>query len=203
MAKNDDRKRRPMANQEKERQEEILYIDTRDLSGDPVPFTSVVIEGLAPGGGLYVPLTLPHLSMDEIVGLADMGYAQRAAYIYEAFGVDLPENVINALMDLSYGDNFDDPRICPITHIDERTSVLELWHGPTSAFKDMALQCLPNFFSASAKKLSKEGLLDHDFLILVATSGDTGKAALEGFKDVDGVSIGVFYPEHGVSDIQK
>ena len=81
--------------------------------------------------------------------------------------------------------------------------MLELYHGPTSAFKDMALQCLPHFFSASAEKLREEGTLDHEFMILVATSGDTGKAALEGFKGVDGVSIGVLFPDGGVSDIQR
>ena len=85
----------------------------------------------------------------------------------------------------AYGDNFDDERICPITSLSADTHVLELWHGPTSAFKDMALQCLPRFFSASAAQLREQGKLDHDFLILVATSGDTGKAALEGFRDVD------------------
>ena len=90
-----------------------------------------------------------------------------------------------------------------LTSLDESTHILELWHGPTSAFKDMALQCLPHFFSASAEKLREEGTLDHEFMILVATSGDTGKAALEGFKGVDGVSIGVLFPDGGVSDIQR
>ena len=75
--------------------------------------------------------------------------------------------------------------------------------GPTSAFKDMALQCLPRFFSASAQALRERGKLDHEFLILVATSGDTGKAALEGFKDAEGVRIGVLFPDGGVSDIQR
>ena len=102
----------------------------------------------------------------------------------------------------AYGDNFDDERICPITSLDADTHVLELWHGPTSAFKDMALQCLPRFFSASAAQLREQGKLDHDFLILVATSGDTGKAALEGFRDLPHVSISVMYPDGGVSDIQ-
>ena len=100
-------------------------------------------------------------------------------------------------------DRFDDERICPITSLDENTHVLELWHGPTSAFKDMALQCLPRFFSASAEALRERGELDHDFLILVATSGDTGKAALEGFKNAEHVRIGVLFPDGGVSDIQR
>ena len=79
--------------------------------------------------------------------MAQLPYAQRAARIYKAFGVDLPAQVIDELMAQAYGDNFDDERICPITSLDADTHVLELWHGPTSAFKDMALQCLPRFFS--------------------------------------------------------
>lgn len=179
-----------------------LYIDTRGQGGDPVTFTEAVIHGLATGGGLYVPETVPTLPLDEIVALTDLSYAQRAARVYRAFGVDLPADEIDSLMSEAYGGNFDDRAVCPITTLDARTHVLELWHGPTSAFKDMALQCLPRFFSASARKLRGEGKLDHDFLILVATSGDTGKAALEGFKDAEGVRIGVMYPQGGVSDIQ-
>ena len=180
-----------------------LYVDTRGAAGEPVPFTQAVINGLAQGGGLYVPEELPTLSLDEICALARLPYAQRAAAIYKAFNVDLPDEAIDELMGRAYGDNFDDEAICPITSLDESTHILELWHGPTSAFKDMALQCLPHFFSASAEKLREEGTLDHEFMILVATSGDTGKAALEGFKGVDGVSIGVLFPDGGVSDIQR
>ncbi len=178
------------------------YIDTRGAVTEPIEFTQAVINGLADGGGLYVPESIPSLSLDEILCLAKLPYAQRAAYIYKAFGIDLPDTKVDELMEATYGDNFDDERICPITSLDENTHVLELWHGPTSAFKDMALQCLPRFFSASASQLREQGKLDHDFLILVATSGDTGKAALEGFRDLDHVSISVMYPDGGVSDIQ-
>lgn len=178
------------------------YVDTRGAVKEPVPFTEAVIEGLAPGGGLFVPQNIPTFSLDEIVSLADAPYAQRAARVYKAFGVDLPDETVDALMAQTYGDNFDDEAICPITSLDDKTHVLELWHGPTSAFKDMALQCLPRFFSASAKELRARGKLDHEFLILVATSGDTGKAALEGFKDQEGVKIAVMYPDGGVSDVQ-
>ena len=179
-----------------------LYVDTRGAAGEPVSFTQAVINGLAQGGGLYVPEELPTLSLDEICALARLPYAQRAAAIYKAFNVDLPDDAIDELMGRAYGDNFDDEAICPITSLDESTHILELWHGPTSAFKDMALQCLPHFFSASAEKLREEGTLDHEFMILVATSGDTGKAALEGFKDVDRTKILVFYPKDGVSAVQ-
>lgn len=179
-----------------------LYIDTRGLHESPIPFTEAVIQGLAQGGGLFVPQTLPHFELDELMAMSTLSYAQRAAALYKAFGVDLPDASIDELMQKSYGTNFDDSDICPLTTLDANTHVLELWHGPTSAFKDMALQCLPNFFSASAQKLKDQGKLDHDFLILVATSGDTGKAALEGFKDKEGVRIAVLYPNGGVSDIQ-
>ncbi|MEE0845723.1 MAG: threonine synthase [Eggerthellaceae bacterium] len=180
-----------------------LYIDTRGKAPRAVSFTQAVIDGMAPGGGLYVPLRIPQLSMDDILSLATLPYARRAAAVYRAFEVDLPDDQVEELMDRVYGVNFDTPEICPISTLDANTHVLELWHGPTSAFKDMALQCLPRFFSASVAKQHEEGVLDHDFLILVATSGDTGKAALEGFKDVDHVSVGVLFPDGGVSDIQR
>lgn len=180
-----------------------LYIDTRGCCTEPAAFTEAVINGLAQGGGLYVPQEIPSMSVDEIVALADLSYAQRAAAIYKAFNIDLPDEEIDRLMERSYGANFDDEAICPITSLDENTHVLELWHGPTSAFKDMALQCLPQFFSASAAALRERGVIDHEFLIMVATSGDTGKAALEGFKDSEGVRIGVLFPDGGVSDIQR
>ena len=180
-----------------------LYLDTRGKTTGKASFTEAVLNGLAEGGGLYVPEHVPNLSMDELLSLARLPYAQRAAAIYRAFEVDLPDDEVERLMAQAYGGNFDTPDICPVTTLNATTHVLELWHGPTSAFKDMALQCLPRFFSASAAKLHREGKIDHDFLILVATSGDTGKAALEGFKDVDHVSVGVLYPDGGVSDIQR
>lgn len=178
------------------------YIDTRGRCAASVTFTEAVVKGLAEGGGLFVPETLPKLSLESILSLAEIPYAKRAAFIYRSFGIDLPDAKIDELMDATYGDRFDDEAICPITSLDENTHVLELWHGPTSAFKDMALQCLPHFFSASASQLREQGKLENTFLILVATSGDTGKAALEGFRDKEGVQIAVMYPDGGVSDIQ-
>lgn len=178
------------------------YIDTRGVTKKPLAFTEAVIQGLADGGGLFVPQELPRLSLDEIMAFRDYSYAERAAALYKTFGVDLSSDSIDALMVQAYGSNFDDERICPITSLDSKTHLLELWHGPTSAFKDMALQCLPLFFAESAAIMRAEGKLDNEFLILVATSGDTGKAALEGFKDKDGIRIAVLYPAGGVSDIQ-
>jgi len=179
-----------------------MYVDTRGALNEPVAFTQAIVDGLAQGGGLYVPTELPELSLDTIVGFAKLPYWQRAAEVYRAFGVDIESETIDKLMQSAYGEQFDTADICPITSLDEKTHVLELWHGPTAAFKDMALQCLPRFFSQSAAQLREAGKLDSTFMILVATSGDTGSAALEGFCDVDGVSIGVLYPHGGVSDIQ-
>lgn len=182
--------------------EHNCYIDTRGNVKTPLSFTEALVKGLAQGGGLFVPQNLPSFGLDEIIALADLPYAQRAAKVYQAFDTDLDDETIERLMEATYGAAFDTEDICPVTSLDEKTHVLELWHGPTSAFKDMALQCLPNFFSESARKLREEGVIDHTFLILVATSGDTGKAALEGFKDKDGIQIAVMYPDGGVSDIQ-
>ncbi len=178
------------------------YIDTRARGGGPIPFTRAVVCGIAPGGGLYVPERIPSLALDEIVALANVPYAERAALVYRAFDIDLPDDCVSELMASAYGSQFDDGAICPITSLTSDTHVLELWHGPTSSFKDIALQCLPRFFSICAQALRDRDELDHEFLILVATSGDTGKAALEGFHDVAGTSVGVLYPEGGVSDIQ-
>ncbi len=178
------------------------FIDTRGNLEQPVAFTQAVVDGLASGGGLYVPEHLPHFTEDELRNLARLPYWQRAAAVYKALRVDLPDETVDSLMRQIYGNAFDTEDVCPITTLSEGTHVLELWHGPTSAFKDMALQCLPRFFQASAQKLRAQGKLEGDFLILVATSGDTGKAALEGFRDVEGVRIAVMYPHGGVSDIQ-
>jgi threonine synthase len=149
-----------------------------------------------------VPLVIPRLALDEIASLAKLPYAERAALIYRRFGVDLDDEKIGQLMAAAYGENFDTPEVTPITTVAPDTHVLELWHGPTSAFKDMALQCLPLFFSAAIDQLRAQGEASEDFLILVATSGDTGKAALEGFRDRAHTGIVVFYPDGGVSDVQ-
>ena len=182
---------------------EIRYIDTRGNVAEPLNFSEAVIKGIAPGGGLFVPETVPELTLDEIVALGALSYAQRAAFIYKRFAVDFTDDEVDSLMERIYGSAFDDEAIAPVVQVgDDGMYVLELWHGPTSAFKDMALQCLPVFFSASVDKLRAAGGPQQNYLIAVATSGDTGKAALQGFADRDHVSICVFYPDGGVSDIQ-
>lgn len=181
---------------------ENRYVDTRGKVNQPLTFAEAVVKGMAPGGGLFVPERIPQLTLDEVVALKDMPYAKRAAFVYGRFGTGFSADELDALMAKVYGDNFDTPDIAPIVEAAPGMHVLELWHGPTSAFKDMALQCLPVFFSASIEKLRAAGGPSQDYLIAVATSGDTGKAALQGFADRDHLSIVVFYPDGGVSDIQ-
>ncbi len=180
------------------------YLDTRGLLNGPKPtFTEAVIAGIAPGGGLFVPETLPELSLGEIVAFAELPYWRRAAAIFDRFGVDIRSERIDSLMQQAYGAQWDDDRIAPVIEVSAEMHVLELWHGPTSAFKDMALQCMPLFFSEAISELRARGRAQDDYLILVATSGDTGKAALEGFADRRFTRIAVFYPAEGVSDIQR
>ena len=180
-----------------------LYRDTRGLDEARLAYTDVVMKGIAPGGGLYVPEALPWISLPEIVEFAEMPYWRRAAVIFSRFQVDLPRHSVDYLMKQAYGEQWDDPRIAPVVEVVAGMHVLELWHGPTSAFKDMALQCLPLFFGAAVQRKHERGVLQDDFIILVATSGDTGKAALEGFADSAHTKIVVFYPVDGVSDIQR
>ena len=179
------------------------YIDTRGLDQSRPTFSQVVVRGIAPGGGLYVPEELPEFSLPEILAFAEWPYWRRAAAVFSRFGVDLPSTRVDSLMKLAYGEQWDDERIAPVVEVRPDMHVLELWHGPTSAFKDMALQCMPLFFSEAVDTMQSRGELADDYLVLVATSGDTGKAALEGFADRDHTGIVVFYPADGVSDIQR
>ncbi len=178
------------------------YHDTRGLNAGRPRFTQVIVKGIADGGGLFVPDNLPRLELAEILAFAELPYWQRAATVFGRLGVDLAPERVESLMRDAYGAQFDDERIAPVVEVRPDIHVLELWHGPTSAFKDMALQCMPLFFSAAIDDLQASGELEDDFLVLVATSGDTGKAALEGFADRAHTKIVVFYPAEGVSDIQ-
>lgn len=158
-----------------------------------------IVHGLAPDGGLFVPEELPQLSLAQIQALCKANYRTRAERILAEFLDEFSGEEIKTIVSAAYGDDFDDSAIAPLHIVDGKTSVLELWHGPTCAFKDMALQILPHLLTASLKKCGET----KNVCILVATSGDTGKAALEGFADVEGTKILVFYPHNGVSDIQK
>lgn len=178
------------------------YRDTRGRATGHA-FTEVIVKGIAEGGGLFVPENIPTLALDDILAFSRLTYAERASHVFKLFEVDLDDATIERSCAEAYGANFDDARIAPVEQVVPGIDVLELWHGPTSAFKDMALQCMPLFFSESIDRLRSRGEAREDFLVLVATSGDTGKAALEGFADRSHTSIVVFYPAEGVSDIQK
>ena len=175
------------------------YKSTRN-SSLKVTSAHAITKGLSDEGGLYVPESIPALTKDEILALCDKSYADRAYDIFSRLLTDFTPEEIRRCVDSAYNDrNFDSDSIAEISKLVPGTYVLELWHGPTCAFKDMALQILPYLLTTSAKK-TVDG---KQIAILVATSGDTGKAALEGFKDVAGTSITVFYPEDGVSRMQK
>ena len=175
------------------------YRSTRN-SALNVTSAHAITKGLSDEGGLYVPESIPQLSKDEILAMCDMSYADRAFEVFSRLLTDFTADEIRHCVDSAYNDkNFDSNNIAELAKLIPGTYVLELWHGPTCAFKDMALQILPYLLTTSAKK-TVDG---KQIAILVATSGDTGKAALEGFKDVDGTSISVFYPEDGVSKMQK
>lgn len=181
----------------------IRYIDTRDLDDSRPTFTEAVVKGIARGGGLYVPERTPTVALDDILALADVPYAERVARVFTWFEVDVDAARSLELARTAYGSQWDDERIAPVEEVVPGMHVLELWHGPTSAFKDMALQCMPLYFSEAIAMQQQAGTLDDDFLILVATSGDTGKAALEGFADREHTRIAVFYPHGGVSEMQR
>lgn len=174
------------------------YKSTRDNS-ICIPSARAIAQGLSAEGGLFVPDTLPKITEDGVLALCEKSYAERAFDIFKLFLTDFTDDEIRDCVTKAYGDNFDTENIADISHLLTGTYILELWHGPTCAFKDMALQILPHLLTVSAKKT----VPDKKIAILVATSGDTGKAALEGFKNVEGTTISVFYPEEGVSDMQK
>lgn len=181
----------------------IKYLDTRSFLPEPLPFTEVILQGIAPGGGLFVPERLPQLSLTEIRALGELPYWQRATEVYWHFELDLSATRVAAVARQAYAANFDHPEIAPVRPVGDNRFVLELWHGPTLAFKDMALQCMPLFFSAALESSHLRGRPGGDFLVLVATSGDTGVAALSGFADREHTKIAVCYPAGGVSPIQQ
>ena len=177
----------------------MYYKSTRD-SKLQVNSAAAIAQGISTDGGLFVPSEIPQITMDELKALADMSYAQRADVVFGKFLTDFTAEEIAYCTSNAYNTkNFDTENIAEITKAYGDAHILELWHGPTCAFKDMALQILPYLLTTSLKKTGE----DKKVVILVATSGDTGKAALEGFKDVPGTEIMVFYPQDGVSTMQK
>lgn len=177
----------------------MYYVSTRDVSRR-LTASQAIVEGLGRDGGLYLPEQIPQITTEEIKALAALSYPERAAKIMKRYLDEFTEEELLGFAKNAYGPaKFDTPAAAPVVKLTENTYIQELWHGPTCAFKDMALQMLPYLLAASLKKTGEEKTV----CILVATSGDTGKAALEGFRDVDRTKILVFYPDGGVSDMQK
>ncbi len=163
-----------------------------------VPSAQAIVQGISEEGGLFVPESFPQLSLEEILEFAKHSYPECAARVMGLYLTDFSREELLQMAKEAYA-SFDSEQVVPLARLCENESVLELFHGPTLAFKDVALQMLPRLMAASIQKTGAK----HKVLILVATSGDTGKAALEGFQDVPGTGILVFFPQDGVSDMQK
>ncbi len=176
----------------------MKYISTRNASLK-VTAAEAIARGLSPDGGLFVPETLPQVGEAFLRSLLPMRYEERAAAVMGLFLEDYSPEELKAYTEAAYAPERFPGAAAPLRLFDGSTAFLELWHGPTCAFKDMALQVMPHLLRAALKKTGET----KQVCILVATSGDTGKAALEGFRDVEGTRIFVFYPSDGVSDVQK
>lgn len=172
------------------------FFSTRNKNNVVSP-SYAIAHGLAADGGLFVPENFPVLTKSEILGMVDMSYAERSAYVMAKYLTDFSYEELLGYTQKAYSRFDGDP--APVVNVDDGVFVLELWHGPTSAFKDMALTVLPYLITAGKCKLGDT----KKSLVLVATSGDTGKAAMEGFRDVDGTKMIVFYPHGGVSSMQE
>lgn len=183
------------------KENQMNYISTRDTAKNPVCVSSAqaIKKGLAPDKGLYMPTEIPKIDFSFIEKLCVLPYAERAATVLSIFLDDYDKDQLLSDCTEAYGEKRFPGGAAPLKNIYGNINALELWHGPTCAFKDMALQIMPRLLS-SALKMTDEKKRAH---ILVATSGDTGKAALEGYKDVDGIDITVFFPVDGVSTMQK
>ncbi|MCL2508278.1 MAG: threonine synthase [Oscillospiraceae bacterium] len=177
----------------------MTYTSTRDKSVR-VTSSEAITRGISADGGLFVPTNIPRLSADDLLQLSSMDYKGRAKEILSLYLTDFTPDEISACVDGAYAPGkFASDKIAPLVTLSDGVDILELWKGPTCAFKDMALQLLPYLLAVSASKAAQ----GRRIVILVATSGDTGKAALEGFKDVPDTQIMVFYPNEGVSPMQK
>ena len=177
----------------------MMYTSTRDRAVSATA-AQAITQGISNEGGLFVPQSLPQFKADELAAMVSQSYVERAVTVLSRFLTDFSAEEVRECAESAYGTGrFLAPEVAPVHSLKDGVHVLELWHGPTCAFKDMALQILPHLMRVSAKKTSD----GKEIVILVATSGDTGKAALEGFRDAEHTRILVFYPENGVSPMQK
>lgn len=177
------------------------YVSTRNASTtfESVSSACAIKRGLSSNGGLFMPSKIPTLKEGEIAKIAEMTYPERAAYILKKYLSDYTYEELLEDATAAYSESRFPGGAAPVVKVEDGIYSLELWHGPTCAFKDMALQIMPRLLSRALKKTAEHNTA----LILVATSGDTGKAALEGYRDVDGIKIIVFYPKNGVSRVQE
>jgi threonine synthase len=176
----------------------MFYESTRNNSLQ-LNSCEAMLRGLAPDGGLFIPRAIPELFKSG-AKWQGLDYIGRAKELLSHYLTDFTSDELDKAVRAAYSSGkFDTPKIAPVVNLDKNTSVLELWHGPTCAFKDLALQLFPHLLTTAMNKANNGKRM----LILVATSGDTGKAALEGFRDVDGIDIAVFYPESGTSALQR
>ncbi|HHW31643.1 MAG TPA: threonine synthase [Clostridiaceae bacterium] len=177
----------------------MLYESTRG-GLKSINSAQAIKMGIAPDGGLFVPEKDIVISFEQIQEMAGMSYQERACKILKYFLSDYTDEEIKECVNNAYqSSKFSNTNIAPVVALNGNLYVLELWHGPTSAFKDMALQIMPHLLVKAIEKTGET----KEIVILVATSGDTGKAALEGFKNVKGTKVIVFFPENGVSQVQK
>ncbi len=177
----------------------MLYTSTRNQKVG-ISAAEAITRGISEDGGLFVPVAIPRIDRGFLEALQPMDYIERAVSVLGLFLEGFSEEELRTYAKGAYGGGkFSGVSPAPVVRAGEHLNILELWHGPTCAFKDMALQILPYLLTGSAKKINNHNKI----IILVATSGDTGKAALEGFCDVAGTGILVFYPVDGVSPMQK
>ena len=175
----------------------MLFTSTRSVQS--VSSAAAITRGIAADGGHFVPCSFPQLTYEKLMALADMDYIGRAKEVLKLYLTDYTDEELDYCVRGAYTNTFDNNEPAPLAEVTANTEMLELWHGPTCAFKDMALQLLPFLLVKAANKTAP----GRTIVILVATSGDTGKAALAGFADVPNTKIVVFFPENGVSDMQK
>lgn len=175
----------------------MYFTSTR--AAENVTAAQAIAQGISKDGGLFVPSEFPAIDSKTLNELVNMSYKERAKKVLSYYLNDYNEDEIDHCVECAYTGNFDNEEPAPLATLNDKLHILELWHGPTCAFKDMALQILPHLLTTAAAKVAP----DEEKVILVATSGDTGKAALEGFADVPKTKIIVFYPVDGVSAMQK
>ena len=174
----------------------MFFVSTR--GGEKVTAAQAIVKGLSESGGLYVPESFPQVSAEDMDAMLTMSYPERAAFILSLYFDEYDKDGLIKECEEAYA-KFEGSDPCPLVKIKEGVFILELFHGPTCAYKDMALTVLPYLLKKGCEKCG----VKHDILVLVATSGDAGKAALEAFKDAKGVKVMAFYPEDGVSSMQK